>query len=204
MIHLRSIILSGLLSLPLLHSGFAHAETVGSYTGGITTLWTWDSFLVPLDAGKNTIVYYDVHAFNFVLPFVGDGTLAFEDSDNFSLNLNITNLGTAFNFTEVSGDGSNDFGQGVGLDVQLVAAKTNGVLSANGSIKTSPGSMFDTPWGVASVDYSLDILAVSCPGSSRNHFRWLRMNCRVYYYPCAIGYRDGLAVKLPCTVITSQ
>jgi hypothetical protein len=110
-----------------------------------------------LDAGKNTIVYYDVHAFNFVLPFVGDGTLAFEDSDNFSLNLNITNLGTAFNFTEVSGDGSNDFGQGVGLDVQLVAAKTNGVLSANGSIKTSPGSMFDTPWGVASVDYSLGI-----------------------------------------------
>jgi hypothetical protein len=71
------------------------------------------------------------------------------------------NLGTAFDFTEVSGDGSNDFGQGVGLDLQLVAEKTNGVLSASSSIMTSSGSMFDTPWGAASVDYSLDISDVN-------------------------------------------
>jgi len=153
--------------------------------------------------GEDTIVY-NVHAFNFVLPFTGGGSLTFEDSDNFTLQLNITNLGTAFVFTEVFGDGNNEFCEDVGLDVQLAAEETNGVLSASGSMKISPGSVFETPWGVASVDYSLDILAVSCPGSSRNHFRWLRMNCRVYYYPCAIGYRDGLAVKLPCTVITSQ
>jgi hypothetical protein len=168
MIKLRTI-LFGLLSLTLLHSGLAHSAIVGSYTGGETTLWTWDSFLVPLDVGEDTIVY-NVHAFNIVLPFRGGGSLTFEDSDNFTLLLNITNLGTGFDFTEVSGDGSSDFGEGVGLDVQLVAEKTNGVLSANGSMNISSGSVFETPWGVASVDYSLDISDVIVAHVSDNVF----------------------------------
>jgi len=188
MIKLRAIILSGLLSLPLLHSGTAHAAFVGPYTGGNTTQWTWDSLLVPLDVGVDTIVY-DVHAFNFVTPFQGNGFLTFEDSDNFTLQLNITNLGTAFGFTEVSGNGSNDFGEGVGLDVQLVAEKTNGILSANSSIGTSPGSVFMTPWGEASVNYSLDISDVNVVPLGGNLFE--------------IAFGDGIDVSLTVNSTTT-
>ena len=190
MIKLRAIILFGLLSLPLLHSGLAHSAIAGSYTGGETTLWTWDSFLVPLDVGVDTIVY-NVHAFNFVLPFSGAGSLTFEDTDNFTLQLDITNLGTAFDFTEVSGNGDNDFSQGVWLDVQLVAEKSNGVLSANGSIITSSGSVFETPWGVASADYSLVISDVNVAPLGGNVFE--------------IALGDGIDVSLtagPTTTFT--
>ena len=188
MIKHRAIILFGLLSLPLLHSGPAHTAVVGSYTGGNTTQWTWDSYSVPLDVGADTIVY-NVHAFNFVIPFQGNGSLTFEDSDNFTLQLNITNLGTAFGFTEVSGNGSNDFGEGAGLDVQLVAEKTNGILSANGSMETSPGSVFMTPWGEASVNYSLGITDVSVVPLGGNQFE--------------IAFGDGIDVSLTVNSATT-
>lgn len=178
---LRVTFLFGLLSLALLHSGFAHAASVGTFAGGETTQWTWDSSQVPLDVGGNTIVY-NVHAFNFVSPFAGGGSLAYEDPDNFTLQLDISNLGTAFSFTEVSGDGSNDFGQGAGLDVQLVATKSNGVVSATGSITPSPGSVFDTPWGVAGVDFSLGISDVTVAPLAGNVF--------------AIGFGDAIDVSL--------
>ena len=190
MIRLRAVILFGLLSQPLLHSGLAHSAIVGSFAGGETTLWIWDSYLVPLDVGEDTIVY-NVHAFNIVVPFTGGGFLTFDDSDNFTLQLNITNLGTAFDFTEVLGDGNSDFADGVGLDVQLVAEKTNGVLSANGSMKISSGSVFDTPWGVASVDYSLNISDVIVAPVSGNVF--------------GIAFGDGIDVSLtvnPTTTFT--
>jgi hypothetical protein len=181
MIKQRAFILFGLLSLPLLHSGATHAAIVGPFTGGNTTQWTWDSLLVPLDTGVDTIVY-NVHAFNFVIPFQGSGFLSFEDSDNFTLQLDITNLGTAFGFTEVSGSGSNDFGEGAGLDVQLIAEKTSGILSANGSLTTNPGSVFMTPWGEATLNYSLDISDVNVVPLGSNQFD--------------IAFGDGIDVSL--------
>jgi hypothetical protein len=125
-----------------------------------------------LDVGGDTSVY-NLHVNNIVLEFrAGGSSLAFEDSDNFTLELNITNLGTSFRFTEVFGDGSNDFGDGQGLDLHVVAEKTNGVLSANGSMQSwpDPTNVFRTPWGTASLEFSLDISDVVVEPLGGNHF----------------------------------